>query len=466
MNPAPFYPAWRDGIARLREDPPSDEAFLQRLWFEELFRNPLQTLDGETVTILRPGFWNHGAGPDFLHATLRTAAGTVETGAVEIHATPQDWPRHRHDRDARYDPVILHLVWQAGPKDFFPKDTRFRALRQAELSSQLAVPLPRLREAFTTTAAERSAGAKAGRCRKALAALSPAALEHLLEEAGRWRYQRKTAVWKARREAVDFNQALWLGLAEALGYAENKEPFQILARRLPIATLLAQPAGQAEALLYGCAGLLPRRLPADRDGGDFRHLRGVWDRWWKRRDEYEHRMLLASCWNLAGLRPLNRPERRLAVLALLSRSHGAWKAFLAAARRGDFDSVHRHLSSLHHPFWSRHATAKSKPMPQAAALAGPQRVLAFCFNTLWPLLELEGVRGMEEQCASATGLPGNRLSRIAAVRLLPGEVPRPMLRRVLVQEGLLQIYQDFCAGEVLGCEACPFPEQAARSTRA
>jgi hypothetical protein len=460
--PHSSYPAWRDGLSRLREDLPLDEAFIQRIWFEELFRNPLKTLEGEPVTILRPGFWNHGAGPDFLHATLQTPSGGVEAGAIEIHATPQDWPRHRHDQDPRYNPVILHLVWQAGTRDFFPKTTHSRAVRQAELCTQLKVPFDHLREAFATTRQERSAGARAGRCRQALARLEPAALEELLEEAGWWRYQRKIALWKARREAMDFNQALWLGLAEALGYSENKESFQVLARRLPIAHLLKQRAGRAEALLYGCAGLLPRRLPTDRAGAAFRHLRGVWDLWWKLYDGHETSLLPDGSWRLAGLRPLNRPERRLAVLALLSQSRTAWKEFLFTARQGDPAKIHRHLASLSHPYWRTHATAKARPMPMPAALIGPNRSLAFCFNSLWPLLELEGLKGTREKLGATRGMESNRYSRIVATRLLPQGLPRKMLGRLLVQEGLIQIYQDFCAGEILGCGACPFPEHASR----
>src|SRR5579863_1990912 len=112
----------------LREEPvpaPS-ELEVQALWFEQLHQPLLTTDDGRTVEIIQPGFWNHGAGPDFTRAVVRfgkdgKAEDEATIGNVEVHLRPADWNAHGHHADPAYDGTILHVVWEAaGAKSFFP----------------------------------------------------------------------------------------------------------------------------------------------------------------------------------------------------------------------------------------------------------------------------------------------------------------------------------------------------------
>src|SRR5580658_10070195 len=50
---------------------PPNEIEVQALWFEQLYQPVLATDDGRKVTIVQPGFWNHGGGPDFIRAVAR-----------------------------------------------------------------------------------------------------------------------------------------------------------------------------------------------------------------------------------------------------------------------------------------------------------------------------------------------------------------------------------------------------------
>ena len=52
------------------ETPP--ERLLQAIWFHQrLKRDQLRTVDGKTVRVLHPGFWNREAGPDFRGAMIQ-----------------------------------------------------------------------------------------------------------------------------------------------------------------------------------------------------------------------------------------------------------------------------------------------------------------------------------------------------------------------------------------------------------
>ena len=58
---------------------------------------------------------------------------------------------------------------------------------------------------------------------------------------------------------------------------------------------------------------------------------------------------------------------------------------------------------------------------------------------------------------------GNRRVEIAALRLF-GDSPRKpeLLKSAAMQQGLLQIYEDFCQRDASDCEQCLFPTQLAK----
>lgn len=444
--------------SRLREDEPSpqDELFLQRLWFEEAYRNPLTTTTGESIQILSPGFWNHAAGPDFLRCSLRNNRGEVEVGAVEVHIRPPAWKQHGHDQDRAYDRVILHVVWDGGPRDFFPGTSQNRALRQVVLGTQLKALLPEIRGLFQSLPEERRAGAKIGRCRRELRKLSRPEMITVLQEAGWHRFREKSRRWAAREKLHGFSQSLWLGLAEAMGYAENKAPFWQLAQRLPIEDLrkIRDPL-RREALLFGLAGFLPGRALNSPSRSGRVWLRSLWDEWWKLRAELEDQSLPRSSWSLRGIRPSNRPERRLAVLALAA-AH--WPALERAARSAEKDSLASLFSQWKHPFWSQHLTLNSTRQPKPLALMGESRLQALLFNVIWPLAWRRKADEVEARLLQARSPLPNKSSRMAAFRLLHELLPSASLRPTLIQEGLIQIWQDYCQTDEEQCSRCPFPE--------
>lgn len=455
-SPGTQYQAW----IRLAEQPeaPWSEMEVQRLWFEEAYRPQLVTTEGECIEILQPGYWNHGSGPDFSHASLRNGCGEVEHGAVEIHLRPEDWRQHRHEDDKSYDPVILHVVWQCGPRPFFPRTSRHGRVRQVELSSQLRLPLDQARRLCATTPAEQAVGARLGKCHAALQAMDDAAVLALLREAGWYRFHQRVARMRARAALAGREQALWQGLADALGYASNRAAFGWLARRVPCARAQAVASDlEREALLYGNAGLLPARRIDSADAW----ARQVWDCWWKLRGQEEGACLPKGRWSLRGQRPANRPERRLAVLALLG-APTRWCSFAAAARRADGPALEAQLAGLEHPYWSRHFTWTGAAQPRPTALVGACRAASFLYNTVWPLAWDEKpelvCRALEEARAPLETHP----ERIAAFRLLGGRRLRGQASRLLVREGLIQIYQDFCLREGTLCTTCDFPALLAK----
>ena len=89
-----------------------NEDFLHYVWkFQKFTSTQLQTEHGEPLQILEVGQHNVDAGPDFFFGKV-AIAGQVWVGTIEIHLQSSHWYSHQHERDPRYDSVVLHVVWE------------------------------------------------------------------------------------------------------------------------------------------------------------------------------------------------------------------------------------------------------------------------------------------------------------------------------------------------------------------
>lgn len=88
------------------------EDFLHYLWkFQKFSKVDLQTVSGESIRVLSVGNHNLNAGPDFLMAQVEIGR-QLWAGHIELHVQSSQWYDHDHQKDANYDNVILHVVWE------------------------------------------------------------------------------------------------------------------------------------------------------------------------------------------------------------------------------------------------------------------------------------------------------------------------------------------------------------------
>jgi hypothetical protein len=432
------------------------ELEVQALWFEQFFRRALATDDGRVAEIIQPGFWNHAAGPDFSRAALRWA-GTTEpvVGDVEVHLRADDWHRHGHHADPAYDRAILHVVWEAKKgAAFFPATSAFRRVPQVVLSTQLIAPWEELRPLCADLVQHPLPGAVAGRCSATLAGLPAARVLEILRTAGLFRLRHKARRWHWRREVAGADQALFEALAEALGFHANQVPMRLVAQRLPYALLRKLSPTERLAYLFGLAGFLPEesvaRLRAEPRGW----LRHLWEIWWKARGPLDYALLGRGHWKLAGLRPLNRPERRLAALAQIVAIMPKLGAALAGRDDKRFAEL---LLGVRDEFWEKQATLTGTELAAPCRLLGEERVHDILINVFWPLVSLDDPAQAERGLIEMTAAPNNA-SRLATQRVLLAPLTARQQREALVQQGLLQIYRDYCLTDCSQCQSCTFPE--------
>ena len=87
------------------------EDLLHFIWkYKKLQLTDLITGNKESVVIIDTGLHNQLSGPDFFNSKVNIN-GQLWAGNVEIHFKASDWYAHRHEEDANYDNVILHVVW-------------------------------------------------------------------------------------------------------------------------------------------------------------------------------------------------------------------------------------------------------------------------------------------------------------------------------------------------------------------
>jgi hypothetical protein len=167
--------------------------------------------------------------------------------------------------------------------------------------------------------------------------------------------------------------------------------------------------------------------------------------------------LSRSQWKLAGLRPLNRPERRLAALAQIV---PRLPSLLAALRARDADTFADMLLAIRDPFWEKHATLTGAPLAAPCRLVGEERAHDILTNVFWPMVALDDPAAAQQALREFTIAP-NSASRIATQRLLVSALPRKQAREALIQQGLLQVFRDYCQTDCSQCRDCTFPELVA-----
>ena len=448
------YQEWLKGVSCRVGEPPSGQGFgwterhVQCVWFDHRFRRDvLMTSDGEPIRVLDPGRWNLGAGPDFLGATLLIGRDErVVRGDVEIHVTAEDWNRHGHREDSRYDGVCLHVTWT---NTLLERSALPLGCSQLALCQQV-IDHPCLLDTIDVAAYPFSVDVSPGSHAELFRSLGVETLEAMLDAAGEYRLS--LGVESARDEitAVGADQALYEAIMVSLGYSRNKASFRRLARAVPLTRLREEADGdltQAYALLAGVGGLLPEIEPG-MDEATVSFLTNLWRRWWKLRDRWEPFRMNSTCWVRHGIRPLNYPERRLMVAAeMMTRVRTPGKLLLVGVegkQRWELTELQQ-VFELQRPvpYWGT-AYTWGRATNRVSRLLGRDRGRDMLTNVAVPWL-----MAMEPGLLTQLGTPelragaDNELIRSVAHAILGPDHNSRLYRNGIRQQGLLQIFRDF-----------------------
>lgn len=439
------YKERKQGPVTVREQNSLLEMELQAMWRHASFPEALATLEGHALRILAPGWWNRLGGPDFSNAQIEFNGATC-TGDVEIHRCVRDWYDHGHHRDPAYNRVLLHVVQRP------PADGASAAVTESGRAVATLVWPEKLveppRNDKKSVLPERC-----GECAASLNMRRPDAFRRFLGLAGEWRILEKMRRIRERTSRVGGDQALYESFMTACGYSNFKEQFLRIARTLPYdraRELARQEPLALEAALFRIGGLLPEPWPHDTPPpAHYKRIRRF-------REEYVPGLAtLPLGWPRAGSRPANSPERRLA---------GAARLMMRTAEKGMYRNLdmvwrlpmtpiqrRRALEALFGGatgFWAGHYAWHGKPAAKCSAPMGAGRIRAIIGNVFIPAA-LAWAR-LEKDCVLEEHVHELFL-------VLPKEPDNYILRTMITwvgapgrlafqhQQGLLQIYEDWCA---------------------
>ncbi len=320
------------------------ESVLHSAWEAQRFPVPLFTTDGKRIEIIEKGTLNSDEGPDILDALIRIG-GTVYRGDVELHVDARSWTAHGHEEDAHYNCVILHvafrspghltrtasgrivplLILEYSPTSFPGESSRdYLPLLRCYDTNQ-AIPVPVIRRWLRTVGRERLLR-KAVRTEARLRELALERRNALREpspfESNDGGFLPNPEPSFLRRDFASpalWEQLLYEGTMECLGFSKNRTPMLRLAQSLRLDFIRQYPLGDVcamEAILFGASGL----LQGQNDIGDeetAQYISALLVRWETIRRSWPRYCLHPAEWIFFRLRPVNFPTARLAVMAAL-----------------------------------------------------------------------------------------------------------------------------------------------------
>lgn len=457
-----------------------DEKVIQRLWNEQqFFRTDMTSVDGKDIRVLKPGVWNqHNDGPDFMHAEIEINKN-LHVGDVEIHRHASEWYEHKHYLNSRYNRVILHAVCF---DDGFNLRTRLQNGKRVptlELLKYLAVEtgnfFDRLRPETDVTAEIA--------CRITGKPLDIEGLGNVFDTLGHQRFFQKMESIRLLRTRLDFEQLLYEGIMEALGYSQNSKPLRELAQHVPFAALDQKPEPEIQATLFGVAGLLPSqretRLPPEVTADP--NVQTLEDHWRASPFAKQPEKMQATQWYFKT-RHLNQPTRRIAAMSqLIHRAQGSLMMYFlptcekaAAAEtpkalRAVENELREKLTLKPTGYWREHANFGTGGA-RDTGLIGKQRALDIIINKILPTAYVWAVEadsqnlqdGILRLYRNASKSDGNQIIRTVDAQLFTGtQLPKHLKRTAKTEQGIIQLHKNYCADRL--CDLCPILEHGAVS---
>lgn len=424
-----------------------DEKFLHHIWDGAHLKDELKTVSGKTLRIVYQGQYNTNRGPDFLNCGMVLDGETLR-GDVEIHIQSTDWHAHNHSEDPVYNRVLLHAVFRHnGARQLTIKENG-DAIEILELQHQLSDDIEKLLQEHQP----RLPQGRPGYC-DLLSALDKDRLVMILRDIGMRRFLGKVRRFNTSLMFSDFDQILYEGLFEAMGYDKNKTAMLCLAQEIPLAKInkwMKEGANALEilAIFIVSSGLLKRSAKLIPDS-----FQAILAETWERQNKFS--ATLNIDWQLFRIRPANHPVFRLLALIPMLCLYGEGGLMDAFLNKNPPKSESRQVEKAFEEMF------KSTTLPGAEKLPGPGKsVLSNIYvNVCLPIFFLWAQKTGNDELKSQTqnayqnykGLPENYLTRIMGSHIDPTH-QKTVNQKAIYQQALIEIHQHYCKHHF--CDEC------------
>ncbi len=505
------------------------EELLRHLWSKQYLNAAgLSTTDGRPLSVIECGALNRDSGPDF-HRAVVEIGGVRYKGDIEFHRSLHDWQAHRHEKNSRYNKVILHVVLNEPDRSMPTTTESGRSIPVLILSGALSTPLEKMgdnlaREEYSSRTAAIPCYRRNEHCPASVLNpwLATLASERLRAKTDRM-YRRLCEIaheqellvaeprplyaeFEERDDAADiplpdnavpfsqlrrvlvWEQLLYEGIMDGLGYSKNREPFGILSRELTIlrlkkiASFTDMQPFDIQATLFAFAGLLPDidTIEDQQSKVTVHQLHSSWASVRQSLASSGAEPLLAlpplhrAEWTFAPTRPSNFPTVRLAaagVLAAKILSEQFLRRIIAIVE-GKYLPPGTKFVQLREAFdlgpdlfWSFHYVF-SEAAARPHALLGTARIDEIIVNTVIPLAFLYGrVFGRKDVCEHSLNIARDvpALENNAILKKMEKQLLREKVRvaTAFQQQGAIQLYKEYCLNS--RCADCAVGKEIAKA---
>lgn len=398
----------------------------------------MTTVDGRRLTVVSQGRLNTDAGPDFFNATV-VIDGQTWVGNVEIHVKASDWYRHHHDTDPVYESVILHVVQE--------NDAQIRRKDGSVIPQTILKCTPQAAQRCNRLLLD---AANSLPCKATIAATPQIYRTDWLTALAMERLYRKSEriLQLVKDTAGHWEGAAYITLARGLGFGLNSEPFELLAKSMPLQFLNkhADELLSVEALLFGQADLIPSP-----DASETSYVTRLRQEYAFMANKFQLRQPHPA-WKMSRTRPQNFPHRRIALLAELIH-----RGFYIVGRICDSNSPEelRKIFNLElQGFWSTHFTFNNNAPACRATALSRDSLDTLLINVAIPLMHarhmtLQDFRGMEHSVELLQSLTAENNS---ITRLFAGAGLR--CTDAFTSQAIIELRREYC--EKSKCIYCRF----------
>lgn len=284
---------------------PIKEDFLHFLWrTKKISPQHFITTSGKKFEILNYGIYNLDSGPDFFNAKI-LIDDTIWAGNIEMHVFSSDWKKHRHQHDRAYSNVILHVVYEHDSEIL--NDDNFDPIPTLELKGK--IPKQYLDHYLILMQSTLAIP-----CQGLIKSVSS-------DKIGLWKYsltverlQQKSILVKEILDSTahDWEETLYIMLARYFGSKVNTEPFERLARSLPLSIVYKNKdrLSVLEALYFGQAGMMSANYSDE-------YYTSLQKEYKYQQKKLGLRPIDTVAWKFSKMRPVNFPTLRIAQFAAL-----------------------------------------------------------------------------------------------------------------------------------------------------
>ncbi|MEN8191652.1 MAG: DUF2851 family protein [Bacteroidota bacterium] len=479
-----------------------NENQLHQIWINQSFNSKLNTLSGDSVTVLDPGTHNSDqAGPDFMNARIRIG-NLVYVGDIEIDNDYNNWKSHGHNIDIKHNKVILHisLTNKSNHHYVYTKDGRkvptvcLSKYLDRELISKIKSGkneekrFSKVNLKCTST----SSGVDFNTKKKYLADLGINRISH---KSNRIYYRLKELTYLSElnikepvvkydlhadfeskkfthedfKDKLIWQQLFYELLFEALGYTKNKAIMLHLAQAINIEYLsglsLNGNFGLAlESIMFNVSGLMPeiRNLPKEEVSDYTMDLFRYWE---KIGDTYDGEKFNETDWHFFRTRPQNFPTIRIAggvkYLEMILHDNMITTIIKKIEEIRNISVLIKSLRTLlvvrSRGFWKTHFVFDQPSKQEIKYFVGISRADEIIINVIIPFFmvyfDVFGNKALSKKVLSIYNSFDQKFSNKIIEEVAEGIETQELLKKSIYAQGMIELFRNYCSKDkCLECE--------------